>query len=226
MNNTNTNPMNSMSPLAAQRRAYEAKYSGARVNLLFVVALTALNIILLVTGGSSYFLFSASIPYFIADIGMLLCGKYPPDMYVGELEGMAIFEPSVVAVFIIIALALVSIYLICWFFSKKKSGWLISALILFVVDTVGMLALYGIALDFILDIVLHGYVIWSLVSGIRAHNALMKLPEDEPVCEAGDGYITVDPIAPTADEAAEEAAVTESVPTTEETPKEENSDNT
>ena len=202
------NIMNNFSPVAAQRRAYETKYTNARVNLLLVVAFTAINIILLATGSYTYFLFSASIPYFIADMGMLLCGKYPPEAYVDGLEEMIVFEPSVFPIFAVIALLIVSVYLVFWFFSKKKPGFLMAALILFVIDTVGMFALYGISLDSIVDILFHGYVIWSLVSGIKAHNALLALPKEEVVYGEGEGFVTVDPVSP-AETVSTEGAVTD-----------------
>ncbi len=202
--------MNNFSPVAAQRRAYETKYTNARVNLLLVVAFTAINIILLATGSYTYFLFSASIPYFIADMGMLMCGKYPPELYVDGLEEMIVFEPSVFPIFLVIAFAIVSVYLVFWFFSKKKPGFLMAALVLFVIDTVGMFILYGISFDSIVDIVFHAYVIWSLVSGIKAHNALLALPKEEIVDGEGGGFVTVDPVAPAETVPTEETVSAES----------------
>ena len=206
------NIMNNFSPAAAQRKAYETKYTNARVNLLLVVAFTAINIIILATGSYTYFLFSASIPYFIADMGMLLCGKYPPESYVDGFEEMIVFEPSVFPIFLVIAFAIVSVYLVFWFFSKKKPGFLMAALVLFVIDTVGMFILYGISFDSIVDIVFHAYVIWSLVSGIKAHNALLALPKEEVVCGEGEGFVTVDPVAPAETVTTEEADNDESAP--------------
>lgn len=214
---------NNFNPAVAQRRAYETKYANARVNLLLVVAFTAINIIILATGSYTYFLFSASIPYFIADMGMLLCGKYPPEAYVDGFEEMIVFEPSVFPVFLVIALLIVSVYLVFWFFSKKKPGFLMAALVLFVIDTVGMFILYGVSFDSIVDIIFHAYVIWSLVSGIKAHNALLALPKEEVAPIEGEGFVNVDPTVAPTEEAAPE--VTEEVPAeevlAEETPKEE-----
>ncbi len=216
--------MDNFSPVEAQRKAYETKYTNARVNLLLVVAFTAINIIILATGSYTYFLFSASIPYFVADMGMLLCGKYPPEVYVDGLEEMIVFEPSVFPIFAIISLLIVSVYLVFWFFSKKRPGFLMAALVLFVIDTVGMFILYGVSFDSIIDIVFHGYVIWSLVSGIKAHNALLALPKEEVVYGEGEGFVTVDPVAP-AETVSTDETPAEEVPaeeaSIEETPVEE-----
>ena len=205
----------SFNPVAAQRRAYETKYNNARINLLLVVAFTTINIILLATGSYSYFLFSASIPYFVADMGMLLCGKYPPEVYVEELEFSAIFGESVFPIFLILALAIVSVYLVFWFLSKKRPGFLMAAIILFVIDTLGMFVLYGISFDSIIDIVFHIYVIWSLASGIKANNALIALPREEITYGEGEGFVTVDPVAPNEEAAPAEETVVTQAPTEE-----------
>ena len=65
----------------SQREQLTNKYMGARHNLLLVVIFTAVNIGLLVAQSNSYFLFSASIPYYLVDLGMYLCGKYPMEYY-------------------------------------------------------------------------------------------------------------------------------------------------
>ena len=60
-------------------------------------------------------------------------------------------------------------------------GWLIFALVIFVIDTLGMLAFLGFDLSNIVDMIFHAWVIVSLVMGIIAAAKLKKLPEEEPV---------------------------------------------
>lgn len=198
-------------PVYAQRRMYENKYASSRVNLLLVFAFTVINIILLATGSFTYILFSASIPYFIAETGYLLCGKFPPEVYEGELAGVAILEPSASIVFIIIALLVSCLYLVCWILSKKRPGWLVASIVIFALDTLAMFALYGLSFDNILDILFHAWVIWSLVSGIKANNALRALPPVEQIApEMAEGYFTVEPNAPAESSAETSEAFTES----------------
>ena len=67
----------------------------------------------------------------------------------------------------------------CWIFSKNnKSGWLIFALVLFSADTLGMFAFQGLALDGILDVAFHIWVIVSLVMGISACSKLKKISQE------------------------------------------------
>ncbi len=163
-----------------QRQALVNKYSAARSNLLIVVAFSLVNILMLVTNSGTYFLFSASVPYLLTDIGMGLCGMYPPEYYEG-LEGMYILDKSVFVILLVISLLILGVYLICWIFSKKKCGFLITALVLFSIDTVVMLLSYG--LSSIVDLIFHVWIIVILSIGINAHFKLKKLPPEENVIE-------------------------------------------
>jgi hypothetical protein len=163
----------------SQRQQLERRYASARMNLLWVVLFTAINIVLLVSNSYTYFLFSAFIPYAIVDYGMIVCVKYPADFY-GDLSQYQFFDTTVLVVLIAVAAVICVLYLLCWIFSKKRRvAWLIVGLVFFALDTVFML-LGGISADRILDIVFHGWVIISLTGGIIAHSKLKKLPEEEP----------------------------------------------
>ena len=163
----------------SQRQQMERRYASARMNLLWVVLFTAINIVLLVSNSYTYFLFSAFIPYAIVDYGMIVCGKYPADFY-GDLSQYQFFDTTVLVVLIAVAAVICVLYLLCWIFSKKRRvAWLIVGLVFFALDTVFML-LGGISADRILDIVFHGWVIISLTGGIIAHSKLKKLPAEEP----------------------------------------------
>ena len=163
----------------SQRQQMERRYASARMNILWVVLFTAINIVLLVSNSYTYFLFSAFIPYAIVDYGMIVCGKYPADFY-GDLSQYQFFDTTVLVVLIAVAAVICVLYLLCWIFSKKRRvAWLIVGLVFFALDTVFML-LGGISADRILDIVFHGWVIISLTGGIIAHSKLKKLPAEEP----------------------------------------------
>ena len=164
----------------SQREQLSAKYHSARHNLLLVVVFTLINIVLLVTNSDTYFLFSASIPYLVADLAMALCGKYPAEYYEGDMAGMPVMSDGFFAVMLMIAGVILILYLLSWILSKKPSvGWMIFALVFFAIDTAGMLILLGISADMIIDIVFHGWVLVSLTNGILSYYKLKKLPEEE-----------------------------------------------
>ena len=168
-----------------ERQALKNKYNSARVNLLMAVGFTVVNVLLLAFGGGSYFLFSMTVPYVISMFGLLFCGMMPDELYkeIG-LEGMMFLDEGFFYITLAISVLILALYVVCWFFSKKKSVWLKIALGLFIVDTVAMILYYGIAVDAIMDILFHGYVIWILVSGILAEKKLRNMPEPEPIVEA------------------------------------------
>ena len=171
--NNQSNPM-------TKRELYERNYNNGITNLLLVVAFSVINIVLLVTNADTYFLFSAFIPYFIASMGMLMCGRFPDDYYTGEFEGMTFLDGSLFPIFLVISIAITLLYLIAWIMSNKnRVGWLIFALVLFGLDMMLMLLLNGIAVESILDIIFHILIIYGLITGISAHYKLKALPPEE-----------------------------------------------
>lgn len=164
----------------SERQILQNKYNSSRHNLLLIVVFTVVNVILLVTNSNSYFLFSAFIPYFFADIGMYMCGLYPEEYYAWEATEMEFVDSSFLVVMLVLAAIFVVMYLLSWIFSNKnRVGWLIFALVFFSIDTLGMFALMGFSVDSIIDILFHAWVIFSLISGIVSYNKLKKLPVEE-----------------------------------------------
>lgn len=201
-NKTNTQAL-------SQRDLLQNKFNGARANLLLVVLFSAINIVMLVLNTGSYFLFSATVPYIIGDIAMDWCGKYPAEyyeeLYGGVPAAEELYGNGVFAVLLAIAAAVIVLYLVCWFFSKKpRVGFLIFALVLFVIDTVVLFTFYVINVGMVLDYVFHAWVIISLISGISAYFKLKKLPvEDETPVPVAD--VTADNAQP---EVTDEAKAT------------------
>ena len=167
-----------------QRQALVSKYNAARSNILLMVIFSAINLLMLATGAGTYFLFSASVPYIITDIGMFFCGMYPKEMY-EEFEGMYFLDKSLFFILLAISALILVIYFLCWLFSKNgKVRWIKTALVLFSIDTLIMFAYYGIDLTMIIDIIFHIWLIVILVMGINAHKKVMKMPKEEDVIEA------------------------------------------
>ena len=165
------------------REILQNKYNSARANLLLVIAFTVINIIMLLTDSSSYFLFSLNIPYMFMLYGMLLTGRIPELFTEGEYA-MTEFLPDIALVIAaVIAAVIILLFLLCWIFSKKnRVGWIIAALVLFSLDTLYLL-LCGITADSVIDIIFHIWVIVSLASGISAYKKLKALPPEEEVIE-------------------------------------------
>lgn len=159
---------------ASQHEILASRFYSTRHNLLLIVIFSLINIILLVTNSGTYFLFSAFIPYMFVDYGMYFCGLYPAEYYEPHTE---FFDTSFMIVCCIIAAVVLLLYLLCWIFSKKpRVGWVIAALVFFVMDTIVMLLAVANLAENIIDILFHAYVIFSLSRGIYSYYKLQKLP--------------------------------------------------
>ncbi len=174
-------------PVLSPRATLEGKYLTSRINLLLVIGITFLNIVLLLLGSESYFLFSAYIPYYAVVMGMFYCGKFPSDYYEGMTD-MVYTEDSFLIVTIVFAVFVTLLYLLAWLCSKNhKVGWLIFALVLFGIDTFALLLIGGFDISMIIDILFHAWVIYYLIIGITSHYKLKKMPIEEPIpAEAAD----------------------------------------
>jgi len=163
------------------RALCESKYNSARMNLLLVLGMTLINIVVCCPGSDRYFLFSASIPYYLVLMGALWTGRLPDEYYAEWPSSEPFLGISFLIVMLVIALIILLVYLCCFLLSKKnKVGWLLAAAVFFGIDTIGMLLLYGISADAIFDIVFHAWVLYYLIVGTINGYKLKKLPEDEP----------------------------------------------
>lgn len=157
----------------------ENQYKSGVSNLLLVVGFTVVNLVLLISNSNRYFLFSAYLPYFIADMGMYLCGRYPEEYYYGD---EVFLDGTYFIIMVALAVIMALVYLLCWFMAKKKKvGWLIFGLVFFCLDTVAFIVLNGLSSDGIIDIVFHVWVIATLINGIRNFYKLKRLPAEIPV---------------------------------------------
>lgn len=165
----------------SERYTLENKYNTTRYNLLLVIGFTLINIVLLVTNSDRYFLFSAYITYTVATLGMILCGKYPLEYYGGgSLSDYNFMDQTAFVGFIALAIILVALYVLAYVFSKKlRPGWLIFALVIFILDTLFMFIDAGAQSDMLVDYLFHIWVIVSLAIGMSAGYKLKKLPPEE-----------------------------------------------
>ena len=133
------------------------KYESARANLLLVIIITAVNIALILLDTGRSFLFSASLPQIFVVIGVAFGAMW-------EL-------PALTAIGIVHGVLTLGVYLLCYFLSKKKSGWMIFALVWFIVDWIamilGFLVLFEVNFGVILDLVFHVWITIYLVSGVK-----------------------------------------------------------
>lgn len=215
-NTPNTAPM-------SPREETQRKYNNCRANLLVVVLFTIINLFTL-TFGNSYFLFSATLPALFPAVMSELAADTE---YLASM-GILPEEASVlVIVGLVIGLILTVPYLLCWIFSKKRVGWMVAALVFFSIDSLLLLLSFDVSM--IADILIHAWVMFYLITGVKHGFKLKTLPEDEPLPEfdaaegetpAEDGFgtfneadfaYTADNAAPAEEPAAEAEADEEPV---------------
>ncbi len=207
--------MNKNKPAPANLRAYyQTKFTQSRYNLILVIAMTVINIAIILFGGTTYFLFSATIPYDLVLDGVLFTGRLPAEYYVDWPETLAFYDSSYLTFMVVIAALILLVYLACFLFSKKfKTGWMLTAAILFVLDTLYMVFIYGIGVDSFVDILIHAWVLYYLISGTVSGFRLKSLPADEPAIEVP--YVDITSANEEGSPAEEKAEVKIEVPTEE-----------
>ena len=165
------NVVDKTSPEYLQKQA-----ASSRSSLLIVLIFTVVNLAMLLLDSGTYFLFSASVPYYLTAFGIGM------DIGLGA---------SGIGTFTIIGLAISAVilawYLLCWLLSKKRSGWMVAALVTFLLDTAALVALC-LAMDAlaesVMDLVFHAWVIWVMIQSISAGKKLKNLPAEALAPEA------------------------------------------
>jgi len=125
--------------------------------LLAVVAFTVINLGLIVLEMEFHFLFSAIIPQVV---------QYVLYDFIGMMGGFAV------------ALAITSIYLICYALSKRWRFFILVALILFAIDAAVLvldMLLTGEYFEYLLYVVFHTWILFYLITGTIAWLQLRKL---------------------------------------------------
>lgn len=168
----NTAPM-------SPRAELERKYKNCRVELQVVLLFTVINLFS-VTFGDTYFLFSATIPM-LFPLNFALLAADPEQL--AELGVGAEGATTLIIAGLVIGVILTVPYLLCWIFSKKRVGWMVAALVLFSLDCLFLLATFDMSM--IVDILIHAWVMFYLITGVIHGFKLKNMPEDEPLPELG-----------------------------------------
>lgn len=166
--------------ISLSRESMEARVSGGRTMLLTAIILTVVNIVIAVLDAGAQFLYSISVPYYLVSFGK--------GMDNGFAEGKWSVTGTYTISALVIAAVILGVYLLCWYLSKKRRGWLIVGLVLFIVDT---LALVYISLTLlmqpgsnVIDLCIHLWMIFLLVQAVRNSKKLKLLDQEEAFAQA------------------------------------------
>ena len=153
------------------------RITSGRSSLLLILIFTVVNLLFLVTDVDRYFLFSASLPYYLTMMGK--------GMDNGFMDGAWAVNGTYTITALVLSAAVLVFFLLCWLLSKKRSGWLTAALVLFILDTAALalftFTLYDNPAVNLMDFIFHIWAIVSLLQAIRASGKLKELPPEEEV---------------------------------------------
>lgn len=146
----------------------QARLTGGRSVLLVAPLLTVLNTVLLLLAADLQFPFSVAAPYYLVAFAMGVNGGSAAGLY--PLAALAFTG------------VVVTVYLLCWHFSKTRRGWLTAGIALFSVDTL-LLAVLSVMLmgtkgANVVDLCVHIWMMFILATARKAEKQAVDLPED------------------------------------------------
>jgi hypothetical protein len=150
------------------REYLENQFTSGRMNLLIAISFTVTNIVLLLAESGMYFLFSATIPYYLTAFGMGMDAQLGGNTYTTTA--------------IVVCAVILGVYLLLWLLGKKRPVLLYVAMGLFALDTLALLALALLAgglIEEIVNIIFHGWVLYSLFQAARCGMKLQTMPETD-----------------------------------------------
>ncbi len=164
----------------ADKSVLLGKVNKARSGLLIMLFLTVANLAIVVFAKSeTVFVFSSALTE--VALGFAMGNYYAP---LGKLYIIILAAVVLVAVLVL--------YFLCWLFCKKRTVWLKTSLIVFIIDCVVRVVLLFIAfshantpgydidlLPTVIGFVFAVWVLYYLIEGVKAAAQLKKLPVEE-----------------------------------------------
>lgn len=148
--------------------------AGGQYSLMLILIFTAINIAFLMLDVDRYFLFSASVPYYLVMIGKGVENGFSSGAW--DINGPLTITG------LVIALVILAVYLLCWLLSRKKTGWMTAAMVLFIVDSIALVGitfvLYEDPMVNAMDFLLHIWAIVELVQAVRANKKLQAMQQE------------------------------------------------
>lgn len=160
----NTKPVNQTQAAEKGSLPYlQARNRNRRMNLLLILAFTAVNMVLLFTNADSYFLFSALLPYWLFAFG-----------YFQGISALMVAGGAVLLV-----------YLVLFLLWDKHPAFPVAALVLFALDCVFLvwLCLGKPISNYLIDIVFHVAMLYYLINGATNAFALRKKQREAAALE-------------------------------------------
>lgn len=165
--------METNSPAVSYRAHLQQQIAISRRTLIGVIVLTLANLGLLLADGSTYLVFSVSVPYYLAWLGKAMDNNFSP---VWTENG------AFTATGLAIGVAILGVYLLLWLLSKKNGRWLWVAAGFLCLDLLALVAVAALVLQNIggslVEILIHIVVIGQIGKGASAWKKLQNQPPE------------------------------------------------
>lgn len=146
---------------------YERQVAMGRSALLVVLCLTVANLLLLLSNTNFYLLFSASVPYYLT----IMARGY-------DLAAFGAVNQTYTWAAVGVSILILGLFFVCWLLSRSTPQWLTVGLVLFVVDSIGLVLMcrfiFGGFTDSLLDLLMHGWVMYEIIIAVRAARRLQS----------------------------------------------------
>lgn len=144
-------------------------YKTTRMNVVLFMAFTLINIFALM--GGTYFLFSI--------YGSVICFSLGFSLKQEAAEAGAAAPNAYLAVGIVAGILILAAFFVFWMLSKKRAWAMTVLFVLFSLDTLIVLIALFLFQDYtmMIDLVVHGVIVWVFFGGVKAAKKLRDFPE-------------------------------------------------
>lgn len=153
------------------RESLERKIQGARRSLLLVMVFTVINLGMILLDTDQYFLVSISVPYYLTMMGKGLDN--------GFVDGAWDITGTYTVTGLVLSIGVLLVFFLCWLVSRKHTGALAAALVLFAADSVALgyftFALYDNPSVNFIDFLFHIMILAEFIYALRADRKRKQL---------------------------------------------------
>lgn len=159
-----------------------ARYEIGRKSILLIFALSLVNTANVLFGGTEYYIYTASIPYYFAYNASYLTGKLPTEYYFDWPETLQFFDMREYWIRAIPAVLIIFLFLAVFWLAKKPRPILMAAMTLYViVDIIFRFVVFKFGTGGIIEIMFAICMIIVLCNSVINGFKLKKLPADAEV---------------------------------------------
>lgn len=158
----------------------KARYELGRKSILLMFALTLVNTSNVLFGGTEYYIYTASIPYFLAYQGSYLTGKLPTEYYFDWPDSLQFFNMGEYWIRAIPAVLIIFLFLGAFLIAKKPRPIFMAFMSIYViVDTVFRFVIFQFGTGGIIELFFALCLIFVMINSVINGFKLKQLSQQE-----------------------------------------------